>query len=109
MTLVVAATGQVIEKNETDDSCKASATHACTFGSATWEDAMVDIPVGVDHVVAQARGDVAFDNAPKGESNPSRTFIVNASYTQSSRDPEPVLSVSTRTMDTVFREFDGED
>src|SRR5690348_18129439 len=31
---VVAATGQSIEKNETEESCVKSSTHACAFGSA---------------------------------------------------------------------------
>ena len=110
VTLVVAATGQSIEKNDTEASCTASATHACAFGTATWQDSMVDVLIGVDRTVAQARGDVNFDSAPKGEANPARTYIVNASYTQTARDPEPVVSISTRTMETVFRgDFEGED
>ncbi|MGH7281354.1 MAG: hypothetical protein ACRELY_07530 [Polyangiaceae bacterium] len=107
---VVAATGQSIEKNTEEESCTASPNHACAFGSTNWQDAMVDVLIGVDRTVAQARGDVSFQSAPKGESNPSRTFIVNASYTQTARDPEPVVSISTRTMDTVFRgDFEGGD
>lgn len=110
VTFVVAATGQAIEKNENEESCAASATHACVFGNATWQDAMVDVLIGTDRTVAQARGDVSFDDAPKGESNPQRTYIVNASYTQTARDPAPVVSISTRTMETVFRgDFEGGD
>lgn len=107
--LVVAASGQSIGKNDSDDSCKASRAHACTFGVANWQDSLVDIELGAGAELEQARGDVVFESAPKGESNPARTYIVNASFTQAARDPAPLLSISTRTMETVFRgDLDGE-
>lgn len=107
VVIVAGASGQVIGKRTPNDD--ASCDGKCVYDTATWTGEMLDLELAKDHPVAQARGDVEFDEAPKGESNPPHTYVINASYTQTSRDPAPVVAITMRTMETVFRgDGDGE-
>jgi hypothetical protein len=110
IVVVVGTDGSSIGKRGADveGSC-AQGGRSCTFDTPQWNDHMVTLTLGLDSPVAQARGDVTYEEAPKGETNPSRTYIVNASFTKSSRDPAPILAITMRTMETIFRgEMDGE-
>ncbi|MEO7110803.1 MAG: hypothetical protein ABI183_10225 [Polyangiaceae bacterium] len=110
VALLVGADGQSIGKRdaESEGSC-AQNGQKCVFDSPVWNDHMVSLTLGKDSQVAQARGDIVFDDAPNGATNDPLTYIVNASYTQSSRDPAPLLAISLHTMPTIFRgDSDGE-
>jgi hypothetical protein len=107
VVIVARASGQVIAKSNEGD--QASCGGKCVYDAATWTNEMLDLDLAKDHPVAQARGDVEFDEAPKGEANAPYTYVINASYTRTSRDPAPVVAITLRTMETVFRgESDGE-
>ncbi|HEX7666245.1 MAG TPA: hypothetical protein VF407_17085, partial [Polyangiaceae bacterium] len=104
VVFVVGASGQAIERNTTEESCQTSRAKQCTFGQATWHDTLVDFTIGPEQPVAQARGDVSYvptteKGAPASE---ALTYVVNASFTETARDPRPVVSVNARTMQTVF-------
>lgn len=107
---VVAATGQAIERNVTEASCKSSRAKQCTFGQPTWHEALVDFVIGPEQSVAQARGEVVYEaTSEKNAAAPEAlTFVVNASFTQTARDLRPVVTVNARTMATVFT-GDGEE
>ncbi len=110
VVVVVGSDGSSIEKRgrDVEGSC-AQGGRSCTFDTPQWNDHMVSLTLGLDSPVAQARGDVTYEAAPKGETNASRTYVVNASFTKSSRDPAPILAITMRTMETIFRgEMDGE-
>jgi hypothetical protein len=107
LVVLVDTDGESLERRDVDTP--GACAGRCVFDQFSWNDHMVNLTLGADRPVAQARGDVVFDAAPKGETNAPRTYIVNASYTQSSRDPEPILAINLHTMETIFRgDMDGE-
>jgi hypothetical protein len=109
VVVLVESDGMAIGKRDAADpgTC-AQNGGKCVIDTPEFQYGKVGIVLGADRRLGQARGDVKFADAPKGETNPPRTYIINASYTQTARDPEPVIAITMHTIDTVFQ-GDGDD
>jgi hypothetical protein len=110
VVVLIEADGSLLGKRDAaDNGTCAQNGGKCVIDAPDFQYHMVGILLGADRAIGQARGDVQFEQAPKGETNAPRTYIVNASFTQTARDPEPVVAITMHSIETVFQgDGDGE-